>query len=508
MDTKQSRSAINLQQKNAPVAPDLIALFRSKNESFWMRQGERAALRQFHDMARNVPAYEKFLKKHRVKPESIRTIQDFQLLPETNKKNYIAQYDIAERSPGGTFEAHRVIAVSSGTTGAPTLWPRGILQEEEAFRVHEALFLDLYEIKKYKTLAVIGFPMGIYVSGMATTLPTFLTSIRHRNFALLTAGNNKESILSVLPKLQRHYEQIVLIGHPFFVKDVIETGKRRGISWGKTKVRTFFCSEGFSEEWRSYLGSLMPKIKPERDLLATYGSSELLLMGYETPETVLVRKYAGQKQSLRDTLFNRGVVPSLFQYNPALRYIEANANEELLFTARSGIPLIRYNMHDAGFVMLQAAVKDACQTTGIAIERELKKIGWKPWNLPYVALYGRNDHTLIFYAVNIYPEHVHLALNHRPFLRKITGKFRMEKTYHARHEQKLVLHIELQQGLKPSISFEKAVKSRVTMELLKHNMEYADASARLGKDLTPKIILHNNGDSVYFKAGLKPRYIQ
>lgn len=500
------RLPVILQQKNTP-SRELLGLFRAKSEDFLVKQGELSALKRFRKAATTIPAYKNFLKKNGIKPERVRTIKDFQLVPETNKKNYIERYDIAERSPNGSFDSHRIIAVSSGTTGTPTLWPRGILQEEEAFMVHEALFVDIYELKKYKTLAVIGFPMGVYVSGMATTIPTFLASVRHPNLSILTAGNNKENILSMLPKLQRYYDQIILFGHPFFVKDIVETGKRQGISWGKTKLRTFFCSEGFNEEWRSYLGSMVPKSRPERDFLATYGSSELLLMGYETPETILIRRMADSKPSFRDKLFRGALVPNLFQYNPVLRYIEENKKGELLFTAESGISLIRFNMYDSGSLIPREKLHQAMKTEKISFRKELEKLNWKPWHLPYVALYGRSDHTLVFYAVNIYPEHIHNALNHKPFLKIITGKFRMEKVYHKNHEQKFVIHVELQNGIRPSRSLRNTIGKRILTSLLLTSIEYADASARLEADLKPYVILHKNGDLIYFKPGLKPSYI-
>ncbi|MDO8523939.1 MAG: hypothetical protein Q7R74_01785 [bacterium] len=486
---------------------DLIALVRKKSESFWLREGERRALERFHRAAQTVPAYKKFLKQHSVKSADIKTIEDFACLPTTDKKNYIEKFSLKERSPGGSLAAHRIIAASSGTVGPPMLWPRGEEQETEAAAVHEFLFCDLYELDRYPTLLVIGFPMGMYVSGVASAIPSFFAGIRHPNLTIVTAGNNKESILGILPTLQKKYAQIILAGHPFFVKDVIETGAREGIRWSKTKVRTFFVSEGFSEEWRRYLGSKLSKIQSARNLFSMYGSSELLLMGYESPESILIRSAAEKNSRFHQSIFKSARTPSLFHYNPALRYIENSRKGNLLFTAWSGIPLIRFDLHDAGRVITRSEMQEALVSERIRLRKDLKKCGWRPWNLPYVALFGRSDYTLVFYAANIYPEHIHAALNSKEFLKKITGKFSMEKKYTPSMDERLIIHVELQERQRGSGNLQTEIKKKVVDALERVNMEYRFLRHNLDKDLVPKVALHPYRDSEYFKAGVKPRYI-
>ena len=151
-------------KKNSVVSVEKNALkfsgwVRSKSEHFWKTQGEVRALALFKKAVASIPAYKNFLKKHRVNPSTIRTIKDFAKIPETSKENYINKYSPSERSPYGTFSNHKIIAMSSGTTGTPTFWPRGAEQEAEAGAVHEFLFTDLYEIEKSRTLAVGGFPI-------------------------------------------------------------------------------------------------------------------------------------------------------------------------------------------------------------------------------------------------------------------------------------------------------------------------------------------------------------
>lgn len=452
--------------------------------SYWHTFGARRALRLFHAAAERVPAYRAFLKTHGIAHRSVRTVTDLEQVPFTDKKNYIAQYPLAERCWDGKLHDASLIAVSSGTSGAPTFWPRGGRQETDAAVIHEMAYRALFDIHRKKTLAVIGFPMGIYVSGVATLLPTWLLAQRDYPLTTVSAGNQKGAALSAIRSLSGSFEQVLIIGHPFFVKDLLETGRREGIPWKKFNVKMLFCSEGFNEQWRSYVQQQAGLPKHTVSAFNTYGSSELLLIGHETPASIAIRR------TLRTA-----AVPNLFQYNPLLRYIQMHG-EELLFTADSGVPLVRFNLHDAGATMSYAE--------GIA---PLKKIPQRTWKLPFVTLRGRADHTLVFYAANIYPEHIHAALNAPRFLKSITGKFVMRKHYDRRHDALFELNVELQPGVEKSRHLAAELTSHVTKELRHINMEYDFLWNHLDKDLTPRIVLRPYQDPGHFRPGLKPKYI-
>ena len=480
------------------------ALLRTKPASFWEKAGAKKALTLFHAAATQVPAYKKFLKAHKVDPAHIKTIADFSKVPPTTKENYIKKYSLAERSWGGKLDGHSIVAVSSGTSGEPTLWPRGGNQEFEAVLTHELLYTELFEIDRYRTLMIIGFPMGMYVSGVATSIPSFLAATKHPKLTIATVGNNKEAVLKLVHSMHKEYEQIVLVSHPFFAKDVIETGAHEGISWRKTKIKTLFCSEGYNETWRDFLASQIGS-DPASTLFNTYGSSEFLLVGYENPYTTTIRQHAEKDAELSDTLFGTTVVPSLFQYNPLMRYIQTEGND-LVITANSGVPLIRFNQHDAGEVIPFEQMEE---TMG-AHKKPLKnshKNAFKPWQLPFVTLHGRSDRTLVFHAANIYPENIQVALNKKEYLSKLTGKFVMEKKYLKKMDQYLEIHIELEPGVKATPTLSQSLQKDITATLEKVNMEYRDARQRSHKDLTPRIDLRPYQDVTYFKPGLKPRYI-
>jgi len=490
------------------AAQTYTELVQARTEDVWRKEGNKKALEVFHNAAKKIPAYKDFLKRNNVNPSKVKTIRDFAKVPETTKENYIQKYPLEERSWNGDLQSQSLIATSSGATGEPTLWARDAAQEIEATLTHNLLFTQLYEIEKLKTVAIIGFPMGAYVSGIATTIPSWLLTLKHPNLTIITVGNNKRQVLGLVKKMQKKYDQTLLIGHPFFIKDVLESGKERGIQWGRNKVRTMFCSEGFSEVWRTYIANILRTKTPEMDIFSTYGSTELLLMGYENPFTVFVRKLAEADSDFCKKIFGTNMLPQLFHYNPLLRHIETSKKGELLYTMQGGAPLIRYNLQDEGSVISYKKMEESLSKECPDWKKKLEKVGWKQeWSLPLVALQGRSNNTVVFYAANIYPEHIHRALSAKSLLNSLTGKFVMQKSYIRKMDQKLTIHVELQEDVRISKVLQENIKKRVVKTLEKVNMEYLFLRENLEKNIVPEIILHKYQSKKYFPPGLKPKYI-
>ncbi len=478
------------------------------SEEEWMQAGKARALKLFHATAKRVPAYKHFLKKNKVNPEKIKTFNDFEAIPITDKHNYISQYSLKERSWDGEVSSNSMVAMSSGTSGDPKMWPRSGYQEFEAAITHELIYRELFEVSKYKTLVIVGFPMGVYVSGIATLLPSWLVSQKYGDLTVVSAGNNKNEVIRMVRHLHGDYEQILLVGHPFFIKDVIGTGKDEGLQWGKIRLRMMFCSEGFNEVWRNFLISETGQKNNPDVALNTYGSSELLLMGYETPFTILSRGLLEKHKVLQKELLGSVGVPNILQFNPMLRYIES-VNNELVFSAPSGVPLVRFNIKDSGKVLSTKQLGSIFRTSNTDLEKVLpKRQGIKIfWQLPVVTLDGRSDYAVVMYAANIYPEHIHAGLNERLFLKRLTGKFALRKVFKKNMDETLEVNVELRPREKVSKSFAKQIQSHIISTLKKLNMEYLDASKVFPEKLIPKVILCPYQDDKYFKQGLKPRYI-
>ena len=96
---------------------------------------KRKALNIFTIAASETPAYAKFLRRNRVKPERIRTIADFEsLVPATDKVNYVKQFPFEERCRGGHLPTRGNVDESGGTSGIPTNWIHDFSEESLLFK--------------------------------------------------------------------------------------------------------------------------------------------------------------------------------------------------------------------------------------------------------------------------------------------------------------------------------------------------------------------------------------
>jgi phenylacetate-coenzyme A ligase PaaK-like adenylate-forming protein len=145
----------------------------------------------------------------------------------------------------------------------------------------------------------------------------------------------------VLPELAPHFEQVVLLGYPPFVKDVVDTGLAAGFDWSRHTVKLVLAGEVFSEEWRDLMAERAGLGDPTRDSVSLYGTADAGVLGNETPLSVTIRRFLAARPELARELFGDSRLPTLVQYDPGSRYFESH-DGTLLFSGENGIPLIRY----------------------------------------------------------------------------------------------------------------------------------------------------------------------
>lgn len=487
--------------------PLLAKALVTEGENYWQRVGETRVLRLFHAMVARVPAYRDFLKKNGVRSAKVQTIADYKSLPTLSKKTYVQKYALEDRCWDGELSEDSLIAVSSGTTGEPTFWPRGEYQSFEQSVVHELLYREWFNLAERKTLLIIAFPMGMYVSGIATTIPSWLVACKKYPVSIVSVGPQKNEIYKIA-KLYDRYDQTVIIGHPFFVKDVIESGVKQSIPWSKMNLKMMFCSEGFNEDWRKHVSNLAGINSSQNALFNTYGSSEMLLMSYETELSVKIRQLASESKKVLQHLFSPDKqVPNFFQFNPFLRYVES-VDDELTLSCASGVPLVRYRTNDRGKVHTFNDVINACQENLSKTEwQKLNTLASKSWNLPFMSLSGRADSSIVYYAANIYPEHIRPAVETPALFKKITGKLLMRVTENKHHDQVLNIDVELCEKVKPSNALRRNIEKKIYNTLRALNSEYAFIDVHIHRDTKPKVHLRQNRDPKFFPPG-KPKWIQ
>jgi phenylacetate-CoA ligase len=466
---------------------------------------QATALELFRAIATNVPAYQDFLKKSGIEPEKIQTFSDFQSLPLTTKSNYLQAYPLADLCRNGKLETCDFIAVSSGSTGKPTYWPRFVSDEFSIATRFEQVFCDSFEANTKSTLAVVCFPLGTWVGGMYTTSCCRYLAARGYPITLITPGNNKTEIFRVVQELATLFEQTVLLGYPPFLKDAIDSGKSQGIEWARYSIKLVFAGEVFSEEWRTLVGERVGSSNPCYDSASLYGTADAGVLGNETPLSICIRRFLAENPDIARSLFGESRLPTLVQYDPNSRFFETQEDGTLLFSGDNGIPLIRYHISDTGGIISYEDMLKFLGDRGFdplkALESSQNR-GCRP--LPFVYVFGRSNFTVSYFGANIYPENVMVGLEELEIREWVTGKFVMEVKEDDRNNRFLSIVVELASGVEASADIKNAIASSIHTQLLRLNSEFANYVPL--EYQSPHITLTVLGDPEYFPLGVKHRY--
>jgi phenylacetate-CoA ligase len=462
------------------------------------RAAQSCALSLFHSVARDVPAYRAFLTTHEIDPESVRSFEDFQRLPLVTKANYHSQFPLADLCRNGKLEANDFFAVSSGSTGQPTFWPRSASDELPIARRFEQAFYDSFRADERPTLAVVCFALGTWVGGMFTASCCRHLAARGYPITVVSPGNNMAEILRVVQRLAPQFEQTVLLGYPPFLKDVIDSG----LDWASYHTRLVMAGEVFSEEWRTLVGTRMGSTEPCYDSVSLYGTADAGVLGNETPLSINLRRFLARDPEAARTLFGESRLPTLVQYDPRSRFFEVRDNT-LLFTGDNGVPLIRYHIADSGGLISFDSMMEFVRqrgfdpTAGLVSDR-----GVRP--LPFAFVFGRADFTISYFGANVYPENVTVGLEQSPIDRWVTGKFVMQAREDDDHNAYLSIVVELAADVPADADKARVIGDSILSHLVRLNSEFAHYVP--AERQRPRVELAPLGDPAYFPVGVKHRY--
>lgn len=485
---------------------------KKRPASYWDKRGEDFALYYFKKISQSVPAYKKFLKNKKFNTKKIKIISDFKKVPLINKKDYLRKYPYKDLFIDGKFtEKHWVISSTSGSTGEPFYFPRTDEQDLQYALTAEMYLLTNFQIDKKTTLYINGFAMGVWIGGLFTyqAIKHIVTNGKYK-LSIINPGIYKEEILKAVKKLGPYFDQIIIGGYPPFIKDLIDYGNESGINWKNKSVKFIFSAEGFSENFRDYIIANAGLKNPYLDTLNHYGTVDIGTKSYETPISILLRRLALKNRELYKLLFgNTYKLPTLTQYIPEHFYFE-EVKGGLVCTARSGLPLIRYDLKDNGGVHNFNNVIKICEKCGINLLSEAKKVGIlnTVWKIPFVYLYERSDMSVSFYGANIYPETIRKVLENSDFNKIFTGKCTLEIKYTKKQNQMLIIHVELKNNTSVNKKIENNLKNTIVKTLIKENSEYRNNYELLGKLAIPKILSWKHSHEHYFKSEGKQKWVK
>jgi phenylacetate-CoA ligase len=451
-----------------------------------------------------VPAYRRFLQARGFDADSVTGWSGFKRLPLISKADYMQAYPLPQRCFGGSLSGADRIAVSSGSTGTPTFWPRSAGYELDIAVRFEQVFRDGFRAHERSTLAVVCFALGNWVGGMFTTSCCWHLARKGYSLMVATPGNNKAEIIRVVRELAPHFEQTVLLGYPPFVKDVLDAGIADGLNWPDYHIKTVFAGEVFSEEWRELIGRRSGSTDPCFDSASLYGTADGGVLGNETPLSIAIRRWLAAHPEPARQLFGESRLPTLVQYDPASRYFEVHEGT-LVVTGENSVPLLRYHIADKGGLITFSEMWAFLASHGVHSAAELGlPADHSSRNQPFVFVFGRADFTVSYYGANIYPENVSVGLEQADVSQWVSGKFVLEIREDPSGDKSLQIAVELLPEIRPNPAMAATIAESVRTQLLRLNSEFANYTPV--ERQTPAVTLHPFGDPAYFPVGVKHRY--
>jgi phenylacetate-CoA ligase len=464
---------------------------------------EASLMALFHAVAQTVPAYRAFLAAHGVALQEINSLGDFQHLPLMTKQNYMHAYPLEARCRDGALSRCDMLAVSSGSTGTPMVWPRSVIHELDIAYRFEQVF-HVFRADQRPTLAVVCFAMGSWVGGMFTAACCRHLAAKGYPITTVTPGNKKDEILRVVKELGSHYAQIVLLGYPPYIKDIIDTGRAEGIVWSRYQPKLVFAGEVFSEEWRELVCERIGATDPAVVTASLYGTADGGVLGNETPLSIRIRRFFATRPDLGRDVFGECRLPSLVQYDPLSRYFEVD-NGTLVVSGDNGVPLIRYHIADRGGIVSYAEMTRIVADAGGEQGREMLRSDERGvWELPFAYLFGRADFTVSYFGANVYPENISVGLEQSAVREWVSGKFVLQVVETADRNEALSLVVELLPGIGVDEAKSDAIAEAVVNQLRRLNSEFTNYVPAEYQCLS--ITLKSHGDPEWFPVGVKHRY--
>ncbi len=463
---------------------------------------ETHLLQLFHSVVNTVPAYRHFLEAHGIDPLTIQSQADFQRLPLVTKANYIQQYPLAELCRDGSLSSCDMVAVSSGSSGEPTFWPRLVTDELQVATRFESIFRDSFQCDRRSTLAIVCFALGTWVGGMYTASCCRWLAAKGYLITVITPGNHKTEILRVVQALGPQFEQTVLLGYPPFLKDVVDTGLQQGVPWSDYAVKWVMAGEVFSEEWRSLMGQRLGSTNLCYDSASLFGTADAGILGNETPLSIFIRRFLATHPNAARQLFGESRLPTLVQYDPTSRFFEVR-DGTLLFSGDSGVPLIRYHIADSGGIIPYETMLQYLKDWEFDPFLELEANRGTP-ALPFVYVFGRSQFAISYFGANLYPENIMVGLEQAAIQEWVTGKFVMQILEDEDYNRFLSVVVELAPGVLADETKVRAIAQSILQQLRRLNSEFANYVPP--EYQLPQVMLKAMGDPEYFPLGVKHSY--
>lgn len=312
------------------------------------------ALRAFHRLSYEVPAYRDFLSRHGMMIDRVRTLSDFTLVPPTTHE------DLVSWGPAATtvWSAGPQCAFGPSQRLLTEFGPVECLSSDD--RILRGL-----RTRHRRTLVVTGCAHDNRGgrSGMLQVLH-WLQSAGHL-LSVATSETDPVAVARELAERGRNFEQVVLAGPPTFVEDVLEHVGRSAL---ELDLSILLAGQSITESWRDRIVSMVESSGGQANPILLYGTTDTGIVGYETPSTIAIRRLARDNLPLAEALFggHSTQLPTLVEYDRQRVYAELDT-DRLLVTTDSPIPLVRYRIGDHARILDQEQLVSTLHEHGYRI---------------------------------------------------------------------------------------------------------------------------------------------
>jgi phenylacetate-CoA ligase len=399
----------------------------------------------FQRAASSVPAYRRLLQEHDVDASAIVDCETFAArCPILTKANTFDRFAIDQLCAEGAMADLADVLTSSGHGGRFSFGLSTRRQKADGPAMIDYALDEAFSISQRRTLVINCLPMGVGFSSATATVAT--TSVR------------EDMAIALVSTFGAHYEQIVLVTDPVFVRRLLDHGRERGVNWRKYRLGVVMGEEIFGEHFRSYVACKLGLDADEPDggyIMSSFGVGELgLHLCFETPATIAVRRAAARSSALARDLFGEfAVLPMVLAYNPCRTYMEAvdadssgygRLTISMLDTGMP-VPLLRYQTGDVVRLLDSRCVAKLLERHAVSLPGPLPET--------MLALTGREKDSLPDGShVGVYKD----ALYSDPALAdRLTGAFRLiplESGF-------IVAHVQLVRGAEADRGFESRLRA-------------------------------------------------
>lgn len=451
---------------------------------------KKKSLQIFKTASSETPAYQKFLKKNKLNPGSIKSISDFDnLVPQTDKANYIKKYSFEERCHRGCLPTQGNIDESGGTSGKATNWIHDFSEENLLSKAINFEYNYVFDGDKNNYLVISAWSTGPWATGVK------FCELMEKIALVKNTATDPQDIIETLKMFGKN-RNYLLSGYPPFLKNLIDDNSDQ-INWKDYHIDIVTGGEGVPLEWVYYLKK---KLKSGAKIVSSYGASDIDIgVGFESTFCFFIRELADKNEKLRAELFGKDELPMIFQYNPTMHYIRQIKNQDgkdefeiTLLDKNVALPKIKYNLHDEGRkYSFREMTKIISKYYPTYLQSFAKKNGQIKdiLKLPFLSIFGRSDGTLSFDGANVFPDQIQAGILSNPDLAKVTNRFKIEKKYDQKHTAQFLIHLELKNNYKPSPKLKKQFSQGILDKLLKLNPDYRESYSH-NKTLQPIIKLY------------------